>query len=121
MTLYKKSFGQLGEKLAENYLKSNAFRILSRNFRTKFGEIDLVAEKEAKIHFVEVKTRTSTLKGKPYEAVNLRKVQHLKSAAHIYITNNKLTGRKYSVDVISIIVNNMGKVEELKYFENLDF
>lgn len=121
MTLYRKSFGKLGEKLAENYLALNGFKILFRNFNTKFGEIDLIAEKSSKLHFIEVKTRTSNHMGEPYEAVNSRKVSHLKKAAYIYISNNKLTGRKYSVDVVSIIVNNMGKVEELKYFENLDF
>ena len=70
------SLGQIGENLASNYLRSKKFTILERNFRCRSGELDIVAEKDKKIYFIEVKTKVGIEKGFPYEAINYYKKMH---------------------------------------------
>lgn len=120
MTLYKKSFGKLGEGLASNYLSDKGFEIVHKNYRSRYGEIDIIAWKDGKIHFIEVKTRASKLKGMPYEAVNFHKVNHLKKAAYWYVSQNKLHDRKLSLDVFSIILDDNEQIRDLKFFVGLD-
>ena len=63
-----KELGNFGENYVSNYLKNLGFNIIDRNYHTKYGEIDIIASKDGKIHFVEVKTRKSLLFGTPEEA-----------------------------------------------------
>ena len=65
--------GTYGEDLACKELEKNGYVILKRNFRYRNGEIDIIAEKDGIIIFVEVKLRTSTEKGMPCEAVDIKK------------------------------------------------
>ena len=64
-----KIFGRCGEAVAFNYLIENNYKILNTNFSCKLGEIDIIAQKDDYIVFVEVKARTSKLYGLPREAV----------------------------------------------------
>jgi len=57
MKTHKQKIGQIGEEIAENYLRENKFRIISRNYRKPWGEIDLIVQKGKSLHFVEVKTQ----------------------------------------------------------------
>jgi putative endonuclease len=113
------SIGQLGEELAYEYLIKNGFTILHRNFRTRFGELDIIGKKGNKIHFIEVKTRVGLQKGMPYEAVTYHKVNHLRFAVMGYIKMHKLQNYLHSFDVVSIILNTDLSVESLKFFENV--
>ncbi len=79
-----KTIGDFGEKAAEEYLTEMDYDILERNFRLKFGEIDIIAEKDGCIVFVEVKTRKSNLFGEPSEYVDRRKRERIKKAAAVY-------------------------------------
>ena len=81
--------GQNGEEIASRYLRSLGYHILERNVRTPFGEIDLVAEHEHMIVFVEVKTRTSADFGWAEEAVNFRKQKRLSRLAAWYLARLK--------------------------------
>ena len=74
-----KNIGDMGEKKAVKFLKKKGYRILETNFKTKFGEIDIIAKKEGCICFVEVKTRSSDNFGEPREAVNFYKQQKISS------------------------------------------
>jgi putative endonuclease len=80
----KQQTGKLGEDRATEFLVSNDFNILARNFRTKLGEIDIVAEKNGIVYCVEVKTRTSTQFGLPSEAITPKKLQRMKLTAQVY-------------------------------------
>ena len=71
--LYKKLLGNKGEKLAEKYLKKQGYKIIRKNYRTPFGEADIIAKDKDEIVFVEVKTRTSESYGAPREAVDKEK------------------------------------------------
>ncbi len=120
MTLYKKRFGKKGEEIAADYLIDNGFDIIDENFRSKFGEIDIVAQKDKKLFFVEVKTRSNLKRGMPYEAVNKRKIRQIKKAATYYLLeNNKYKDCKYAISVISILMKD-GTVDKLQFFENVD-
>jgi len=73
----KIEIGKSGEEEAINFLKRNKYKILNRNFKTKFGEIDIIAKKNGEIVFIEVKTRNTTLFGYPEEAIDKRKINHI--------------------------------------------
>ncbi len=114
------SIGRLGEQIASNYLLKRHIHIREYNFRTKLGEIDIIAEKDGKLLFIEVKTRVGDLKGKPYEAVDRRKILHMKRAAESYILQKNQKECKLSLQVISIELNKDLSVKKVLYFEDLE-
>jgi len=120
MGFHKLEVGKTGEEIATKFLKSRGFQILARNFRTNFGELDIVAQKENKISFVEVKTRIGLTKGKPYEAVNKGKLNRLKKAVNYYLLNNNCKDVKLSFDVVSIVLNDSLKPEKIDYFQGME-
>ena len=106
----KISLGHRGEDLAEEFLKNKHHIILERNFRSRFGEIDLITVYDGCIHFIEVKTRGSIRFGRPAESVDKRKLQHFRMTAEIYIQSHRKRnneGIRYSMDVIEIGINHM--------------
>ena len=77
--------GKIGEEFAANLLELQGYRILERNFRCRTGEIDLIAEKDGEISFVEVKTRRSARFGRPAEAVSTEKQRRMRKTAEFYL------------------------------------
>lgn len=73
------------EEIAAEYLQGQGYRILERNFRSRRGEIDLIAEQGSQIVFVEVKYRQNQQKGSPLEVVDSRKQQRIVMAARYYL------------------------------------
>ncbi len=102
--------GSSGEDKAVEYLKKNNYKILKRNFRTKVGEIDIIAFKDGITIFCEVKTRKNKSFGCGFEAVNKIKQQKIINSAGIYFT---LKGKetKSRFDVISIDENEINHIE----------
>lgn len=80
-----KTIGDFGEKAAEEYLVEMDYDILERNFRLKCGEIDIIAEQDCCIVFVEVKTRKSNQFGEPSEYVDYKKQERIKKTAAVYV------------------------------------
>ena len=80
-----KKIGDRGESCAAGYLQRQGCRILMRNYRTKIGEIDLIAEDHGTLVFIEVKTRSSVRYGTPAEAVNYKKRQKIIQTAYWYL------------------------------------
>lgn len=118
MSLYQKNLGKIGENLAIDYLKSHDFFVLENNFRSKFGEIDIIAKKDHSLYFVEVKTRSNTNYGKPFESVDKRKVYHIKKAAQFYLLKNKFEDYKLKIAVFSILIE--GDRVDIKFWENIE-
>ncbi len=83
------TLGKEGEEIAITYLRKKGYRILRRNYRTVFGEIDIIAKDKDTIVFTEVKTRTDETFGYPFEAVNRRKREKIKKVALAYIKKLK--------------------------------
>lgn len=114
--------GKWGEDQASLYLESKGYRIVARNVRTGYGEIDLIASNEFGLVFVEVKTRTNLKFGYPEQAVTGRKMEHMVSAAQAYISENPGRGdQSWRIDVIAIFKQEKSKnnVVEIMHFENV--
>ena len=71
--LFRKLLGDRGERAAVKYLKQQGFKIVARQYSNSYGEVDIIAREANSVVFVEVKTRTSTNDGRPFEAVDIRK------------------------------------------------
>ena len=110
----KSLLGFLWERKAESYLKKKGYRILERNFRTKFGEIDIVAKKGDEIVFVEVKGRSGNFQ-KPEEAVDERKMRRIKKAATIFLKKKGLWGNSVRFDVVAIDKEGIRHIEGAYY------
>ena len=85
-----KQDGDWGEALVEKYLSERGCRIVEREWRCRFGEIDLVAEKDGVLLFVEVKLRTNLQYGAPREYVTVKKQEKLRAAALLYLSEREL-------------------------------
>jgi putative endonuclease len=97
--------GRIGETYGAEYLEQEGYEILDRNYRTRFGEIDIIARDSGDLVFVEVKTRTSEQYGLPEEAVDKRKQQKLIRMALTYVADEGYDG-DYRIDVLAIEVEN---------------
>ncbi len=105
--------GQRWEALAERKLKAAGYTILDRNFRTRLGEIDLVAEENGILCFVEVKGRTGPRFGAPAEAVTSEKRRRIARAARVYVLRRRLGERPCRFDVVSIVESTIGDRVEI--------
>jgi putative endonuclease len=97
-----KKIGQIGEKIAADYLKSNGYRIVDRNYRCFLGEIDIIAQKKGCVHFIEVKAKQNSFLGEPEHMVDFRKRQKLISLANYYIAQQRNDKSDYQIDVITL-------------------
>ena len=102
--------GRQGEAFAIRHLAGRGFRILRHGYRTRFGEIDLVAEEGGTLVFVEVKTRSSGNCGRPSEAVGLRKRARLIRAAQCYLLDEGVEDRPCRFDVIEVFRDAGGRL-----------
>ncbi len=98
----RRLFGDASEQLAEQYLVERGYKILDRQFLTRIGEIDLVAEQGGEIVFVEVKARHTDEFGYPEAAVTKLKLRKIANTAEIYLRLKGLTERSFRVDVVAI-------------------
>lgn len=106
----KRQLGSRGEDMAARFLRGKGYDILERNYRTRYGELDIICEKDRKLIFVEVKTRNSTVFGSPEEAVTRQKIGRLRKAALIYLNSRKATYREIRFDVIAILIDDGGQM-----------
>ena len=105
MRRYCKKVGDSGEEFAARILVDEGYVILERNYRTRTGEIDIIAMKNSTVHFVEVKTRTSDEFGYPADAVTEEKQRTIRRTAEIYMANRRLMWKSYSFDVAEVTFN----------------
>ncbi len=102
----KNSSGQIAEEAVCKYLRKAGHEVLAKNYRTKFGEIDIVyREKNSRVLvFAEVKYRKSDSFGSPYEYVDRRKITKIKRAINIYLYENNISSNSpMRLDVFSIL------------------
>jgi len=102
------SFGKIGEAAAAEYLKNLGYKILARNFRTRWGEIDIIARDGDCLVFAEVKTRADEHYGAPEEAVTRAKQEHLVKAAQIYLSQARQAHALWRIDVLALLKQNDG-------------
>ncbi|MFW6334119.1 MAG: YraN family protein [Desulfosalsimonas sp.] len=97
-----KQFGRLGESIAAGHLKKNGYRILERNYRNKFGEIDLIARHKDVIVFVEVKARSSASFVSSKTAVDSSKQKRISMIALGYLKQTRRMNAKARFDVVCV-------------------
>ncbi|MCR5484337.1 MAG: YraN family protein [Clostridiales bacterium] len=117
----KRNFtGALGEIYASRFLRENGFRILSANYRTRMGEIDIAAFDGDTVVFAEVKTRGENMTGTPAEAVTEEKIKKLTSAALLYMRSVKglLPVRSYRFDVIEVYVDKDNALKRINHIKS---
>lgn len=112
--MYEKNKGFAYENIAKKYLQNKGYEILEENFVSKFGEIDIIAAKDERLHFIEVKGRKNTSHGYPREAVNFSKQKKLRSAAKYYFMLKGKDDYFCQFDIIEIILED----RKLNYIEN---
>ena len=100
----KKDFGNSGEDIAVQYLKSHGHIILKRNFYCKQGEIDIITKDKNEIVFIEVKSRSNTEYGLPSESVTKQKIRHLYKTARYFLYKNKMLNEFVRFDVVEILI-----------------
>jgi len=113
--------GSIGEDLAKEYFENKGFRVIQRNYRCKIGEIDLICEKEKILVFCEVKSRRSIVFGIPAEAIDSKKIRHIRRVASWFLSQRMCINRLYSdydirFDVVEVVFVNEGY--EINHVEN---
>jgi putative endonuclease len=110
--------GKKGEELAQAYLQSQGYKIKETNWKFSHAEIDIIAEKEGVLIFVEVKTKTYTYYGEPEESVDAKKERLICDAAASYMVKNDYEW-EFRFDIISILLTKDS--HEMKHFEDAFF
>ena len=120
MSLERKKLGEIGESVAENYLRKSGYEILERNFKTKYAEIDIVTKKDNVLVFVEVRSKTNDNFVTPEETINKEKKWRLKQNAIGYVNSKKYKGT-YRVDAVCIVFKQPQneKTIKLKHYKNI--
>ncbi len=115
--------GRAGEVSAERFLRKKGYRIIERNYRTRFGELDIIARDGRTLVFVEVKARTGQAFGSPGEAVGRRKQSRLTLAAGLYMEERRLRDLPVRFDVVGVLGDGPGAEMELLQdaFEAFEF
>jgi putative endonuclease len=123
-----KQLGDVGEKIASQYLKEKNYQILGRNYSPKWisgpirGEIDIISKKEDMISFIEVKTLIDGQGFFPEDKVNFAKQKKiLKTAENWLMEKNIPLDSKWQVDVISVEINSDSKKAKIRHFQNAVF
>ena len=113
-----KTLGDLGETAVAVYLKQRGYALLERQWRCRFGELDLVArDRQGTICFVEVKLRSSVTHGLPREAVDARKRRRLLTAASCYLAARQ-TDAPCRFDVAEVYTDEHHSVTKIEYLED---
>ena len=104
MSAAKQAFGELGERIAERWLRRQGWRVVQRRYRSGHRDIDLVVERDGTVAFVEVKARRGSQFGDPVEAVNWSKQKQLIRSASTWIDRHGKPSECYRFDVVGVLV-----------------
>jgi putative endonuclease len=112
----RQKFGKFGENLAARHLKNQGYKIVCRNYRTKLGEIDIIAKKDDTIVFVEVKSRRTSTFGHPKHAITLKKQQQISKTALYYLKETNQSNVSARFDVVT--VNSVSQKNDVEVIKN---
>lgn len=117
------SVGALGEEIASRFLVKRGFKVIDRNYRKKWGEIDLVANKENKIFFIEVKSVSYAFNGdgsyRPEDNVHPEKIKRLYRTIESYLMEKRQQNSEWSLGVIAVFLDEENKESQVRYTENI--
>ena len=118
--LGSKKLGEVGERVAEEFLVGRGYILVEKNYKNKYGEIDLILEKDRgeKIVFVEVKTRYESDINSPEDAINKKKVKRIVKNAESYILFNNVD-KEILIEAVCIVFDKENKVKDIKHYEDI--
>lgn len=109
--------GNFGEDVAVSFVRSKGYSIIDRNYHSRYGEIDIIAQEKNFLVFIEVKTRKENSMVKAFEAVDTIKQKKIIKTAMIYLMNNKVDLQP-RFDVIEVLIKKSGNVKAVNQIEN---
>lgn len=119
----RQTIGKLGENVAVKHLVKHSFEILERNYRKKWGEIDIIAKKGDILHFIEVKTvshETTEEEARPEENIHFWKCRRLGRAIQTYLSENKVSCEtEWQVDVMAVFLDFRTRRARIRMTENI--
>ena len=120
----RKKVGDIGESVAVQFLESKGFKVVARNYRKPWGEIDIIAEKGNTVRFVEVKSvsreiftdGSREMDYRPEELVDTRKLRKLARTAALYMEEHR-DEREFQIDAVTVIMNDATRIAHCRLFE----
>ncbi len=113
------SKGNWGERLAEQHLQNKGYRIIARNFKKRYGEIDLIALHNQTLIFVEVKTRWNQSHGTPEEAITPWKIKTLVKTAHYFKLLHPELPDGMRMDAVAVEINEDNSISRIEHIQNI--
>ena len=118
--------GTIGERLAKTFLMKQGFLIIETNYRTRYGEIDIIAKKDNDIHFVEVKSikvrsfsSLETVSIRPEDNLTHSKWSKLEISCETYIEHHKLQNSNFQIDLACVYVDTELRQGKVRLLENI--
>ncbi len=115
MPTSRTKLGTWGEGLAGRFLQGKGYRILATNYRTNYGEVDIVAQDGDELVFVEVRTRRGASFGAPEESLSKAKIRRLLNTCQKYVQSAAQEGIGWRVDLVCIYLEGGGKVQSIRH------
>ena len=115
---HRRHLGDFGERVAKAHLEAKGYRILATKFRTREGEVDIVAQQGETVAFVEVKTRRGNAMGSALEAIDARKAERLLLAAEAFVVQHPELPEGQRIDLIAIDLDTSGRVLSVQHIES---
>ncbi|MDP3143259.1 MAG: YraN family protein [Candidatus Omnitrophota bacterium] len=120
MTTEKQNIGKLGEDIAVKYLEKHGYKILERNYRKPWGEIDIVAQQSQELVFIEVKTQNQKFEWRPEENITRHKKHQLSRIIITYLKSNKIPeDQNWRIDVLAITLDFKTKNAQIEHIQNI--
>jgi len=114
----RKAVGDLGERMAAEFLQKKGYHIMETNFRCKEGEIDIIARDKDYLVFVEVRTRRSSVFGTPEESITVAKKEKLTSLAFAYLQTHRKSPSLWRFDVVAVELSQEGQISRIELIKN---
>lgn len=108
--------GGMGERLAEEWLVDKGYAVVERNFRTRWGEIDLIMKQNDLLVFIEVKTKKGVNFGSPEEMWDRRKAARVRRMAAVYLGGREV---KCRIDLVAVVLDPDDRMVSIQHYENV--
>ncbi len=113
----KIKIGKFGQQLAGQFLLKKGYQLLTENYYSKEGEIDIVAKDNDQYVFVEVKTRRTLDFGAPEEAVNKNKINKIIITANKYLAEHDINTDNWRIDIVAILIKKQVKKAQINHYK----
>jgi putative endonuclease len=114
----RRETGILGEKIARDFLTGRGYHILETNYRSPYGEVDIIARHQDYLVFVEVRTKRSLEFGSPEESITPAKKEHLIATAWHYQQNLEAPPAQWRIDIVAVEMDRQGRPLRVELTEN---